>query len=190
MIKNCDTCKHEYLNKQCIPCCDCTAWPKYECWEPKEMDQRFCLKHNCTMKLEQGGVWVCPKCYDEGLTESKEEEVKSDVKEVGLKYDEGKLRFDLILPEWEEEDAKAMTYGASKYADNSWQNVENFKNRYYAALRRHLNAYRRGEKVDPESGLHHLTHAKANINFLLWKELQEEKIQGCTFIGAAYLKDE
>jgi hypothetical protein len=36
-----------------------------------------------------------------------------------------------------------------------------------AALLRHINAWRRGEKCDDESGLHHLAHALCNVAFLL-----------------------
>lgn len=112
-------------------------------------------------------------CKEESMTELK----------PGLKYDKGKLRFDLVLPIWEEGIARALTYGANKYTDNSWQNVDDFKNRYYAALRRHLNAYRKGEIFDEESGLMHLEHALANIGFLLWKQLQELDIKGNIVVG-------
>ena len=66
--------------------------------------------------------------------------------------------------------AEVMTYGANKYGDNNWQGVET--DRYYAALMRHLQAWRKGELVDEESGLHHLKHALCNIAFILSKELE------------------
>ena len=127
------------------------------------------------MELEHG-VWICPECYKEALTESKEKEMESDIKEVGLKYDDGKLRYDLIPPEVIEELARVLTFGANKYADNSWQNLEDFKKRYYAAAMRHRIARQKGEIRDPESGLLHLSHELTNVAFLLWKELQEEMI--------------
>lgn len=95
--------------------------------------------------------------------------------ETGLKYDEGKARFDLIEPEFEEDVALILTMGANKYAPNSWQNVEDGVNRYYAALRRHINAWRKGEKTDPESGMSHLAHAACNIMFLMHAEREENK---------------
>ena len=88
------------------------------------------------------------------------------------KFDGGKLRYDLVPVEVEEELAKVLTYGAEKYAPNSWQTVEPFYDRYYAALRRHIAAWRKGEKTDPESRLHHLSHALCNVAFLLAKELE------------------
>lgn len=101
----------------------------------------------------------------------KQEQVKKD---EGLKYDEGKTRFDLVDPEFEELVAKVMTFGANKYKPNSWQNVEDPVNRYYAALRRHINAWRKGEKIDPESKLPHLAHVAVNAMFLLHYETTPE----------------
>lgn len=94
-------------------------------------------------------------------------------KNKGMKFDEEKLRYDLIPTVAEEELAKVLTYGARKYMPNSWQLLENFKNRYYAAARRHLTAYRDGEHLDPESGLSHLSHALTCLAFLVWEEHQE-----------------
>lgn len=91
------------------------------------------------------------------------------------KFDGGKLRYELIPVEVEQELAKVFTYGATKYADNSWQQVQPFYDRYYAALRRHMAAWRSGETTDPESGLRHLSHALCNIAFLLAKEIADER---------------
>jgi hypothetical protein len=88
-----------------------------------------------------------------------------------VKLDDDKLRYELVPVEVEEELAKVLTYGAKKYKANSWQNVEPFNDRYYAALRRHVAAWRKGEVIDKESGLHHLSHALTCIAFLLSKEL-------------------
>lgn len=86
----------------------------------------------------------------------------------GKKYDQGKLRYDLVPVEAHEALAEVFTYGAAKYDDNNWQQVES--KRYVAALFRHLNAWRKGESHDGESGLHHLKHALTNVAILLWKE--------------------
>lgn len=88
--------------------------------------------------------------------------------QLGLKDDSGKLRFDLILPEFEEGIAETLTVGAAKYAPNSWQHVEDAENRYYASLRRHINAWRQGEILDPEDNVPHLAHAATNIMFLMY----------------------
>ena len=100
-----------------------------------------------------------------------EEKVKV---EIGRKDDEGKARFDLVEPEFEAAVAKVLTYGANKYEPNSWQHVEDAENRYYASLRRHINAFRKGDKIDPESGLSHLAHAACNIMFLMHFDKEAE----------------
>lgn len=91
-------------------------------------------------------------------------------KKPGKKYDEDKLRFDLIPPITFKALASILTMGASKYGPNNWQNLEDFEARYTGALMRHLNAWRSGEKKDPESGHPHLWHALCNVVFLIWRE--------------------
>lgn len=86
--------------------------------------------------------------------------------EKGVKLDTGKLRYDLIPPESLEGLAKILTFGAEKYTPNGWQTVPNAKERYTAAAMRHFEAWRKGEKLDPESGLLHLHHALCNLVFL------------------------
>ena len=78
--------------------------------------------------------------------------------EPGKRYDAGKLRFDLLPSEWETALAEVLTKGAQKYHDHNWRAGMSFS-RCYAAVRRHLAAFWRGEGVDQESGLNHLAHA-------------------------------
>ena len=60
-----------------------------------------------------------------------------------------------------------LTFGARKYAAHGWKHVPNARERYYAALLRHINLWRLGERIDPDSGLHHLAHAICNVAFLI-----------------------
>jgi len=85
----------------------------------------------------------------------------------GKKYDQGKLRFDLIDPFFTKEVVEVLTVGADKYGDNNWQEVPAAQERYYAALQRHLHAWRCGEELDKEDALTHLAHAATNIMFLM-----------------------
>lgn len=89
-----------------------------------------------------------------------------------LKFDEGKLRYNLIPPSSTKALAKVLTYGANKYSPNNWRKVDNI-DRYIDALYRHLEAWRSGEECDPESGFTHLEHAITNVAFLI--ELTKEK---------------
>jgi hypothetical protein len=93
----------------------------------------------------------------------------------GPKYDEDKLRYDLVPPQAIKALAETLTIGAIKYAPNSWQIVPDAERRYTAAMMRHFEAYRSGEEFDPETKLSHLAHCIANISFLLY--FQSERIK-------------
>ena len=86
----------------------------------------------------------------------------------GVKYDNGKPRWDLLPIAEIEDRVKILTFGAEKYAPNNWQKIE--PNRYVAAAFRHFTAWLKGDCVDSESGLSHLAHAGCNILFLMWFE--------------------
>jgi len=73
---------------------------------------------------------------------------------VGVKYDAGKLRYDLIPAEALEELARVYTIGAVKYSDNNWRHGLVYS-RLFGALMRHAWAWMRGESHDPD-GQHHL----------------------------------
>lgn len=93
--------------------------------------------------------------------------MSSDNKELGLKYDFDKPRYDLLPANAIEELAKILTFGANKYAPNSWQAVDNGLERYRAALLRHTFAIQRGELIDSESGLPHSAHAMCCAAFIV-----------------------
>ncbi len=89
----------------------------------------------------------------------------------GRKDDMGKSRFDLLPVSAVEQIVKVLNFGAQRYADDNWQKVPNLEARYYAALQRHLTAWRQGELVDEDSGLPHLAHAGCCLLFLLSKQV-------------------
>jgi len=84
----------------------------------------------------------------------------------GVKYDSGKLRFDLVPISSEKALAQVLTYGARKYAERDWEKGIAYS-RIYAAARRHLASWWAGTDTDAESGLPHLDHALCNIAFLI-----------------------
>ena len=93
----------------------------------------------------------------------------------GRKYDGGKsdlalLPFDALL-----EVGHVLGFGAAKYDDRSdnWARVEGGRDKYTSALLRHVVAWRLGERVDAESGRHHLAHATACCLFLLARALRQ-----------------
>ena len=89
------------------------------------------------------------------------------VDKVGRKDDAAKLRYDLVPPIALELIAEVLTYGAKKYAPENWRNVEEPERRYIAAAMRHIEAYRKGERIDQESGHPHLAHAACCLMFIM-----------------------
>ena len=96
-----------------------------------------------------------------------------DATEIGVKHDDEKPNMDLMPPLMELEVAKVLTFGARKYAAENWRKVPDLKARYRAAAKRHINAMRRGEVRDPESGLLHAAHAVCCLMFIGEIELEE-----------------
>jgi len=97
---------------------------------------------------------------------------EAEVSVPGQKHDGDKVRMELVYYPAITGIAKVLTFGANKYADNSWQNLENRKARYFAAAMRHLLAYWMGERADDESDLSHLDHCATNLMFLKYDEDQ------------------
>jgi len=64
-----------------------------------------------------------------------------------------------------------LEHGRRKYDADNWRNVPEPRRRYFAAMVRHMVAWRRGEKLDPESGFSHLAHAACCLLFLLELEV-------------------
>jgi len=87
---------------------------------------------------------------------------------TGIKYDANKPRWDLLPFEAVELVVEVLTSGAVKYDDHNWKRLPDAKNRYFAAMMRHIVAYKKGERFD-ESGSSHLAHAAACMIFLLHK---------------------
>ena len=90
----------------------------------------------------------------------------------GVKFDQGKDRWDLMP--WQElgDVAKVFTYGAAKYGDRNWEKGLKVE-RLFAAAMRHISSVANDEELDPESGLPHLAHATANL--LMWLNVQKKQ---------------
>lgn len=96
------------------------------------------------------------------------EEIKTIVsdKSAGAKFDGGKIGVWMLPVDPLLDIAKVLDFGAQKYAAYNWTNGIKYS-RIYASLLRHLWAWWKGEEIDLESGLSHLSHAGCNILFLL-----------------------
>lgn len=84
----------------------------------------------------------------------------------GKKFDGEKVDMDLLSPHALEKVAAVMTYGKQKYGANNWRGGIVYS-RLLAAVMRHINSYRKGESLDPETGLSHLSHASCGLMMLL-----------------------
>lgn len=89
---------------------------------------------------------------------------------TGNKNDNGKLPWHLLPFPAVEKIIQVLQYGAGKYGENNWKHVKNQRHRYFSALCRHIFAWWKGEKTDPESGFSHLAHAGCCLLFLLDRE--------------------
>jgi hypothetical protein len=83
----------------------------------------------------------------------------------GKKDDSNKVRFDLLIPEFLKGFAEVMTHGANKYEAYNYLHLERWQ--IEAAHDRHFNAYRSGERNDPETDKSHLFHVACNT-MMLW----------------------
>ena len=95
-----------------------------------------------------------------------------------MKYDAGKPRPSLILKSMSRallEVSKVATFGAEKYAEDSWLTLKDGEKRYRDAKDRHMlqGAF---ETVDSESGISHLAHEAWNALALLELSLRDETI--------------
>ena len=86
-----------------------------------------------------------------------------------VKFDEDKVRLELLPPELMTSVAEILTFGAKKYSARNWELGMDWS-RSYGALQRHLNAWWGGEDKDPETGKSHLWHAGCCITFLITYE--------------------
>ena len=126
----------------------------------------------------QLGHYICPRCiqsiYNHHST-SGETPVFSETfkpEENGVKYDGGKLRWNLICFKLLKPMLEVLMFGAKKYAPGNYQKVDNPEERYYEAATRHLFELQNVDgtlsinRVDSESGLPHLAHAQCCLYFL------------------------
>ena len=89
----------------------------------------------------------------------------------GLRYDAGKLRMDLLPPEWFEHLAAVLTKGAVKYEPRNWEKGMPWS-KVAGPLLRHYLAFLKGEERDKESGELHTAHIAVNALFLLVYQLR------------------
>ena len=139
-----------------------------EGWEWKYFGDDWCLSNGFVgLKYDD---WFKYKLGDLKPAKSFGAVEDCPVDVVGTKHDHGKPILGAVPPHAELAVGRVLTFGAEKYARGNWDKVEDHENRYMDAALRHLNAYRRGEITDGESGESHLAHAACCILFMLDKQ--------------------
>lgn len=97
----------------------------------------------------------------------------------GLRFNKGKLRYDLVEPRAHRDMVKVLTYGATKYFDRNWENGFSWTS-IIASAKRHLAAIEAGEDYDYDpncegckagncknhSGELHVANLACNAHFL------------------------
>lgn len=91
----------------------------------------------------------------------------------GRKYDDGKPDWALLPLDAVGVVVRVLSHGAAKYGRYNWQQLADAEERYTAALLRHLEAWRGGERLDPDSGLPHVAHMACNAIFLVWFSMRK-----------------
>lgn len=114
------------------------------------------------------------KTYDDKGTPfrmEKELTPKKETQEIGVKFDGGKARYDLIPADALHVLAQLYTMGSNKYDDRNWELGLDYS-RVFGAMQRHAWAWMRGEQRDPEDGQPHLASVAWCALALLTYELR------------------
>lgn len=96
-------------------------------------------------------------------------DIHSSAKGSGARYNDGKPDYSIMPMHLFDEVCQVWTYGEAKYARWNWLKGMAWSIPYACACR-HLFAYWRGERNDPESGCSHLAHVVCNVMMLLHYE--------------------
>lgn len=139
------------------------------------------MRTRCTLILNDSRVET--KCLDKiqyvtpeidrwefevkpGLFETRKTapETTNEIGLGGMKYDQEKIRLDLLSSIWVNGVGAVLTFGAKKYADHNWRKGIKLSRLLGASLR-HTFAFLNGEDLDPETRLSHLYHASCCLMF-------------------------
>ena len=85
------------------------------------------------------------------------------------RFNAGKIDFTLIPVDAEEEEARVWMAGEVKYGRDNWTKLwgEDTVIEVMKSMQRHVNAIRRGEMLDAETGCQHAAHIRCNAAMLI-----------------------
>lgn len=90
---------------------------------------------------------------------------------MGVRFDEGKARYDLVPADGLHELVLVYTKGAAKYADRNWEKGMAW-HRVFGSLMRHAWKFWRGERYDAETSCHHMAMVAWNALALCCYDLR------------------
>ena len=111
------------------------------------------------------------------------EELKKGIaNDPAIRYDLGKLKWQLLPDDAIEKIVEVYMHGDSKYAPENWRNGMSWK-RMIGSLKRHTKAVTTGEDIDFDSGCLHLAQIAWNAISLIWYQLEgvgvDDRIKTC-----------
>lgn len=100
-----------------------------------------------------------------GIVDPRAGQVPIEIAKKGIRFNQGKIRYDLIHPIGKRGLAMVLTKGAEKYAQRNWEKGLSWME-VTASLERHLEDFKAGIDYDKETGLLHVDHIQCNAHFL------------------------
>ena len=101
--------------------------------------------------------------------------MSQDDPNFALRYNTGKPQIHQVPKSLVTGVAEVLEFGARKYQKHNWRKGNDWNISYDSGMR-HMMSWWEGEDIDPESKLHHLKHAAANIAFLM-EMVEKEQTQ-------------
>jgi hypothetical protein len=132
----------------------------------KRQEEKMKEGKKCEENIKPNSWHCCCDMQGLGGVDELQEHMRIVHGNKGVKFDGEKVRMILLAPKGLEEEARVMTFGAEKYGDYNWRKGIHIS-RYLSAALRHIFSVAKGEFLDPESGLSHLAHAKANLGMAI-----------------------
>jgi hypothetical protein len=121
---------------------------------------------------DEGGDEVVPMPVDDAAVAVVDNAAATPAPAAGLKFDGGKIPWELLPDDALEQVARVLQFGAQKYAARNWENGIEY-GRIHGAIHRHRKAFFHDRETnDPETGLHHLAHLACEVLFVLAYELR------------------
>ena len=118
-----------------------------------------------------GQCWSLLEEPEQDLLPHEQEAQAAEKAGLGMRFNTGKTRFDLIPQSWIRSLAQILTVGAAKYEPRNWEKGLSYSETL-GSLHRHLDSWLSGERYDKETKCHHLGHVAWNALALMTMELR------------------